>query len=103
VTNLVMNAIDASKPKGGGEIQIKLSAAERVSLQVIDHGCGIAPETLSSIFEPLFTTKAFGTGLGLSILHDLVVGEFEGTVEVHSVLGAGTTFTLLLGPTRSMP
>ncbi len=101
VTNLVTNAIDASRPKGG-VIELELvSSGNRVSLRVTDHGCGIPPEILSNIFEPMFTTKPFGqgTGLGLSILHDIVTGEFDGSVEVYSTVGKGTTFELFLGPT----
>lgn len=101
VTNLVTNAIDASRPNGG-EIRLELvSSGDRVSLRVTDHGCGIPPEIIGNIFEPMFTTKPFGhgTGLGLSILHDIVTGEFDGSVEVTSTVGKGTTFELFLGPT----
>lgn len=100
VTNLVTNAIDASRPVGG-EIRLELvSSGDRVSLRVTDFGCGMPPEIISNIFEPMFTTKPFGqgTGLGLSILHDIITGEFDGSVEVHSVVGKGTTFELFLGP-----
>lgn len=100
VTNLITNAIDASRPNGG-EIRLELvSSGDRVSLRVSDHGCGIPPEIISNIFEPMFTTKPFGqgTGLGLSILHDIVTGEFDGSVEVYSTVGKGTTFELFLGP-----
>lgn len=100
VTNLVTNAIDASRPNGG-EIRLELvSSGDRVSLRVTDFGCGIPQEVISNIFEPMFTTKPFGqgTGLGLSILHDIVTGEFDGAVEVHSTVGKGTTFELFLRP-----
>ena len=57
---------------------------------------GIPPENLSKIFDPLFTTKPMGqgTGLGLTIVHDIIVGEFGATIEVASVVGQGTTFTM---------
>lgn len=100
VTNLVTNAIDASRPVGG-DIRLELvSSGDRVSLRVTDHGCGMPPEIIANIFEPMFTTKPFGqgTGLGLSILHDIITGEFDGSVEVHSDVGKGTTFELFLGP-----
>jgi len=59
--------------------------ADSVELRVGDAGCGIPPENLGRIFDPLFTTKPFGkgTGLGLSIVHDLV-GEFKGAISVDS-------------------
>ena len=79
-----------------------MSAGDRTSLRVNDHGCGIAPEIMSKIFDPMFTTKPFGqgTGLGLTILYDIVTNEFDGTVEVTSVPGEGATFELFLGPTK---
>jgi signal transduction histidine kinase len=118
VTNLVVNAIDASAvedrrsspedrsspqgdslpgKKGGGLITLRLEATpETITLQVSDQGSGIRPEALPKIFDPLFTTKPFGkgTGLGLTIVHDIVTGDFGGTIEVTSQLGQGTTFIL---------
>jgi C4-dicarboxylate-specific signal transduction histidine kinase len=97
VTNLVINAIDATRAKGGGVIGVRLEpAGEGIVLHVQDEGCGISEEILSKIFDPLFTTKPFGesAGLGLTIVHDIVTGEFGGSVEVLSQVGIGTTFTL---------
>jgi CheY-like chemotaxis protein len=56
-------------------------------------------ETLDRIFEPFFTTKApgKGSGLGLAMVHALV-GEAGGVVDVTSMKGVGTTFTLILPP-----
>ena len=97
VTNLVTNAIDASAEKGGGEISIRLASKPGgIELSIADSGAGIDPAVLPKIFEPLFTTKPIGvgTGLGLTIVHDIVVGEFGGTVDVSSTQGKGTVFTL---------
>jgi signal transduction histidine kinase len=99
VTNLVTNAIDAMCPQGGGTVTISLAPKPpNVELQVHDGGIGIAPENLSRIFEPMFTTKPFGegTGLGLSIVHDIIVGEFRGKIDVTSEVGGGSTFTLTI-------
>jgi two-component system NtrC family sensor kinase len=96
VTNLVNNAIESSYPQGG-PITLRLDKhSDFVELQVSDHGCGILPENLSKIFEPMFSTKPFGfsTGLGLTIVHDIVVGEFGGSIDVNSRVGEGTTFTM---------
>lgn len=98
VTNLVSNAIDAIDPQGG-PITVRLKKLpEFVELQVSDHGRGILPENLSKIFDPMFSTKPFGssTGLGLTIVHDIVVGEFGGSIDVASKPGDGTTFTIRL-------
>jgi len=97
VTNLVVNAIDASADKGGGRITLQLAASVKViTLQVSDQGSGIRSEVLSKIFDPMFTTKPFGqgTGLGLTIVHDIVTGDFGGNIEVTSQPGQGTTFIL---------
>ncbi len=101
VTNLVNNAVEASYPNGG-PITICLSQKDDfVELQISDSGAGILPENLSRIFDPMFSTKPFGssTGLGLTIVHDIVVGEFGGSIDVNSVPDKGTTFTIRF-PTR---
>ena len=95
VMNLVTNARDAVR--GGGEISVATSAAAEppggVQLTVRDTGPGIPPEILPRIFDPFFTTKAEGTGLGLSISYG-IVREHQGTVDVQSAPGKGTTFVL---------
>ncbi|MDH3998626.1 MAG: ATP-binding protein, partial [Desulfuromonadales bacterium] len=60
-----------------------------------DSGTGIAPEQLSLLFEPFYTTKGEGTGLGLSITHTIIDGH-GGRIEVESQLGQGTTFRIVL-------
>jgi signal transduction histidine kinase len=68
IINLVANAIDASKPKGGGEITIHLSTDEQnVLLQIRDDGIGIPDDVMPRVFEPMFTTKPFGEGSGLGL------------------------------------
>ena len=70
-------------------------AADKVRLSVTDNGCGIPPENLSRIFEPLFTTKNFGVGLGLPLVKQIV--EFHGgTIAVASAPDQGATFTITL-------
>jgi PAS domain S-box-containing protein len=97
VSNLVGNAIDASAARGGGPIRVELSPQEQgVELRITDSGSGISPKVLPKIFEPMFTTKPFGegTGLGLTIVHEIVTGEFGGSIDVTSREGQGTTFIL---------
>ncbi len=93
--NLVLNAREAMA--GGGEIEITTDAApgrpDHVRLIVRDTGPGISPEVLPRIFDPFFTTKATGTGLGLSISYG-IVREHQGTVDVQTAPGQGTTFIL---------
>ena len=62
-----------------------------------DTGCGIPPADLEKIFDPFFTTKVEGkgTGLGLSICHG-IIQRLGGEITVQSIVGRGTTFTIIL-------
>lgn len=64
-------------------------------LDVIDTGPGMTPEVLEKIFQPYFTTKSGGTGLGLPSARRLIA-EHGGTLRVHSEVGKGTAFTVVL-------
>jgi signal transduction histidine kinase len=74
-------------------------AALYAALSVQDFGTGISPDNLPRIFEPFFTTKALsvrrGTGLGLSMVYELAK-KMEAGLAVDSVVGQGSTFTLIL-------
>jgi PAS domain S-box-containing protein len=98
VTNLVENAVEASYPQGGTITVLLMKNSEFVELAVSDHGKGIPPENMSKIFDPLFTTKPFGdsAGLGLTVIHDIVTGEFGGSIGVNSIPELGTTVTVRL-------
>jgi len=99
--NLLANASDAihQKREETGEThpeQIKISTYRKhdnVIVTVSDTGIGIPEEIKDKIFEPFFTRKEVGKGmgLGLSILYG-IVKEYGGEIEVHSVLGQGSSF-----------
>jgi len=92
--NLLANAREAMG--GCGEIRIETNRAEppgHLRLVVADTGAGIPAEHLPNIFDPFFTTKPDGTGLGLSISYG-IIQEHQGTVDVQSAPGRGTTFVL---------
>lgn len=102
LTNLIMNAIQASSP--GGVVTIRLSRQGAfAAIRVIDHGCGIAEEHLPHVFDPFFTTKdvGAGTGLGLSVSYG-IVSDHHGRIEVESHVGEGSTFTVLLPETDAV-
>src|SRR5579875_1324532 len=99
LSNLVQNAIQASPP---GQ-KIEMLAEERdedVMIFVSDHGEGIQPQHLESIFNPFFTTKPEGVGLGLAIVSK-IVDEHGGRINVFSEPGVGTRFELLLPKVQS--
>jgi signal transduction histidine kinase len=100
LTNLITNGIDAYEEAGrSGDIEIVIGAdGGQVVIAVRDRGCGIAPEHQARVYEELFTTKppGRGTGLGLAIVRDLVTNHFGGTINLESVPGGGTTFTVRL-------
>lgn len=74
----------------------QLGEIKYVQIDIEDTGCGIPPENLNKIFEPFFTTKGQkGTGLGLSVIWG-IIDNHNGTINVQSEVGKGTTFTIRL-------
>jgi signal transduction histidine kinase len=114
--NLGLNALD-SMPDGGclflsasvvdlgGDPALQpphgLRPGRYVRIRIRDNGGGIAAEHLPFIFEPFYSTKKGGTGIGLANVRDTVTGH-GGAIDVESVVGVGTTFTVHLpcGDTR---
>jgi len=99
--NLLNNAIDAM-PKGG-TVQVETRTVHgngtgpQVEIAFRDTGVGISPEQLSKIFDPFFTTKKAGQGTGLGLpITKRIVERHGGSVDVISVPGKGTRFTIFL-------
>jgi signal transduction histidine kinase len=92
--NLITNAAQAIKERGVIAIKTFTDQSDAV-IKISDTGSGIAPENLKKIFEPFFTTKPVGqgTGLGLSIVYK-IIERHNGNIDVESVVGSGTTFTI---------
>ncbi len=95
--NLLANARDAIGDKSGAVTVTTENLGSEVAVRIRDTGSGISAASLPLIFEPFFTTKSDvkGTGLGLSISHGIIRGH-GGDIEVDSVSGRGTTFSILL-------
>lgn len=94
IANLVLNAIQASEPTGRVEVRA-IGNDNHLQIDIQDWGVGIDERTKSQIFNPLFTTKSNGTGLGLSIGHR-IIEQHQGTLDVISALGKGSTFRIIL-------
>ncbi len=109
--NLCTNAGDAMAEKGGildislSDVQLKaedvvrypgLQPGEYIKLVVADTGHGMTRAVVDRIFDPFYTTKTQGkgTGLGLSVVHGIIKNH-RGNISVNSIVGVGTTFTLL--------
>lgn len=101
LVNMISNAVQAMPT--GGLLRVSMSTTSgNLAIEIQDTGIGIPPENLSRIFDPFFTTKADGegTGLGLSVSYG-IISNHNGRIEVNSIVGQGTTFTILL-PIRQM-
>ncbi|HSG62115.1 MAG TPA: ATP-binding protein [Pseudomonadales bacterium] len=99
--NLIINASQALVERG--HITVRSRVVEgAVEVDVEDDGVGIPEKDLEKIFDPFYTTKPVGdgTGLGLAICFN-IVQEHGGSIEVSSVLGQGTTFTVKIPFERS--
>jgi len=103
--NLIVNAAHAIEARFGPTPERKGSIVIRsfreggmAVIQVGDNGSGMPSEVIARAFDPFFTTKEVGrgTGQGLAIAHSVVVGRHGGSIDIDSVEGGGTTFTVKL-------
>jgi signal transduction histidine kinase len=103
--NLLTNASDAMTQ--GGTLTLRVAAgqtehgASAIVIEFADTGMGINPEDLLKVWEPFFTTKdeGKGTGLGLAICRR-IVEEHQGTINIESEVGEGTTVRITLPVTE---
>jgi two-component system NtrC family sensor kinase len=111
--NLFGNGFYAASKRAGGNGEagyrptLQVSTRDlggAVEVRVRDNGTGIPPEIQEKLFQPFFTTKPTGegTGLGLSISWDIVTQQHGGSIEVASILGEFTEFTIRL-PRHGQP
>jgi len=108
--NLVSNgfyAVTRRKADDGAAFEPIVSAMTKgrtdgVEIRIRDNGMGIPPEVKEKIFNPFFTTKPAGegTGLGLSMSYDIIVKQHGGTIDVETLPGEFTEFTIVLPRTN---
>ncbi|MCH2134994.1 MAG: HAMP domain-containing histidine kinase [Phycisphaerales bacterium] len=93
--NLMINAVQAMQ-ESGGDLMLRVQAlADRVQVQVIDTGPGIAPDRQDAIFHPYVSGRKGGTGLGLPTARR-IIEEHGGSLELASEEGKGTEFIIEL-------
>jgi two-component system, NtrC family, nitrogen regulation sensor histidine kinase GlnL len=104
--NLLLNAVEAINGTGTLVVATELTSSDDgqlregeprrwLRIRISDTGAGITPENMDRLFEPFFTTKQNGTGLGLAVTRR-IIEEHNGSIQVESQSGEGTTFTILL-------
>ncbi len=112
-TNLFLNAKDAMPQGGTVEVSVAniivdfnnhptLEPGRYLEIIIKDEGMGIPEHVLTKIFEPYFTTKVKGYGLGLSVVYATVT-RHNGSIDVESKEGKGTTFKICLPATDEQP
>jgi two-component system, NtrC family, sensor histidine kinase HydH len=106
IMNVLLNAMQAMEEGGTLTVTLaRLEQGEGVELRITDTGSGIAPELVSQVFYPYFTTKQSGTGIGLAISQKIIL-DHGGSIDMESEPGKGTTVIIRLpahGPDRTTP
>jgi two-component system sensor histidine kinase PilS (NtrC family) len=92
--NIARNAVQAMPDGGTFRIALEEVDGNRVRVSFSDTGRGMTPEQVERMFEP-FTSTTGGTGLGLSIVYQ-IIRDHNGTINLRSLQGAGTTITIEL-------
>ncbi len=94
--NMIINAVDAMGPHGGGTLTVQLERhAGVVQIRIADTGIGIDQESINVIFEPFYSTKENGSGIGLAVSYSIIEAH-GGRVNVESIPNEGTCFTIEL-------
>jgi PAS domain S-box-containing protein len=101
--NILGNAVKYTPAGGHLTVRFETAPDGRAEVSIADTGAGIGPDDLPRVFEPYFRTARVvragitGTGLGMGIARDIVTAH-DGTIEIASAVGSGTTVTLRFPP-----
>lgn len=97
INNIILNSIHAYA-SSSGIIELNISMDDKnLIISVIDFGIGIPESVKNKLFSEMITTKGSkGTGLGLYISNTIIVGKFNGTINIESTEGVGTTVNILI-------
>jgi PAS domain S-box-containing protein len=96
-SNMILNACNAMPDGGSLNVITRVNADGQVEIAFADTGCGIPEEDLSKLFDPFFTTMPVGKGIGLGLsISYSIIKQHQGTIEVESQMGQGSTFTVRL-------
>ncbi len=95
LSNLLLNALDATPPGGSVIVEARGSTRDAVVITVSDTGPGIPPEMSATLFTPFATNKRTGTGLGLVVARR-IAADHGGTLEAGNRAGGGACFTVTL-------
>jgi signal transduction histidine kinase len=93
--NVLLNACQAMPSGGTITVATTWESQEIARVTIADEGVGIPPEDLDKIFRLYYTTKADGSGIGLPLAYR-IVQQHDGSIDVSSEVGRGTTMTIRL-------
>ncbi len=96
--NLISNAVDACAERENARVEVSTMPVEdgKVCIKVSDNGEGISERDCARIFKMFYSSKGSkGTGLGLAVTRK-IIEEHGGDISVASIVGQGTTFTIVL-------
>jgi two-component system, NtrC family, nitrogen regulation sensor histidine kinase NtrY len=96
--NLMVNAMDAVRESEHPKIILSAATGpnRKTIIKVADNGAGMSQEVMEKIFIPFFSTKKTGSGIGLSLCKQIMMLH-KGNIQVQSVIGEGTVFSLQFG------
>lgn len=93
--NLLKNAVEAMKENGGILSIVVSEQKNKVMIKIEDNGIGMNKEEVLQLGNPYYSTKKEGTGLGMLMVYS-TISKVNGTIQVDSEKGKGTTFTILI-------